>query len=179
MKCSQCKKRPATLHVTQVINGKKSNVQICDICAANKGYLNYSEETYSLHDLLKGLFNFDSSHIGLQDDKLFDKNKGLHCSKCDLTFDDFQRTGKFGCSQCYESFKSRLEPIFRRVHSGNTKHHGKIPKRQGKHLYRKREIEHYRNKLQKLIAEENFERAAVIRDEIKRLEAQTGEGGRS
>src|SRR5690625_4794339 len=107
MKCSECNKRPATLHVTQIINGKKSNIQVCDVCATNKGYLNYSEESYSLHDLLKGLFNFDSSQIDLQEEQLFGKINELQCGKCNLTFDDFQRTGKFGCAECYDTFSTR------------------------------------------------------------------------
>jgi len=171
MKCSECNKRPATVHYTQIINGKKTDFHVCDVCATNKGYITHTEETYSLHDLLTGLFNFGSSKIDLQNDNLFTEIEELQCNKCHLTFNDFQRIGKFGCAHCYTTFKQRLDSIFRRVHSGNTKHFGKIPKRQGKHIYVKKEIEQYRKQLQQLIAEEKFEQAAIVRDEIKKLEA--------
>lgn len=177
MNCSECNKRPATLHVTQIINGKKTDLHVCEVCAANKGYsFNDSDEPYSLHDLLTGLFNFGSSQLDLQKGNLFRELDEVKCSKCNMTFDDFQRIGKFGCAQCYTTFKRHLNPIFRRVHSGNTRHEGKVPKRQGKAIYRQREIDDFRMKLQQLIAEEKFEEAAVIRDEIRRLEAEK-EGG--
>src|SRR5699024_9246143 len=124
-----------------IINGKKTDFHVCEVCAANKGYISHTEETYSLHDLLTVLFNFGSSKIDLQNDNIFTEAKKLQCDRCRLTFNDFQRIGKFGCAPCYKTFKSRLESIFRRVHSGNTKHNGKIPKRQGKHIYVKKEIE--------------------------------------
>src|SRR5699024_7600533 len=92
---------------------------------------------------------------------------------CELTFNEFRHIGKFGCSDCYSSFKSKLNPIFKRVHSGNIRHIGKIPKRDGQVLHKKKELESYRNELNKLIIDENFEKAAVIRDKIKEIEQAT------
>lgn len=172
MECSECQKRPATLHFTQIINGQKTEVKVCEVCAKKKGYMNYSDDTYSLHNLLTGLFNFGtgSSNIDLQNNNLFAEVKELQCSQCNITFNDFQRIGKFGCANCYDSFKTKLDSIFRRVHSGNTKHNGKIPKRKGGTLHTKKEIELYRKKLHELIEREEFEQAAIVRDQIKKLE---------
>lgn len=172
MECNECKKRPATLLFTQIINGNKSEIQVCEPCAKKLGYMkdNDMEGAYSLHDLLTGLFNFSSPQIDLQNNNLFNVKEELECPKCNITFTDFKRIGKFGCAQCYDTFRGNLETVFRRVHSGNTKHHGKIPKRKGKNLHAKRELETYRIKLQQLIEQEEFEQAAVVRDEIKRLE---------
>jgi len=172
MKCNECKKRPASLHFTQIINGQKTEIQVCEVCATKKGYVNHKEDAYSLHDLLTGLFNFSSSQIDLQNPSLFDEIEELKCPKCNITFHDFQRIGKFGCASCYGTFKMKLDSIFRRVHSGNTKHNGKIPKRKGAHLHTKKEIELYRKKLQQLIEQEEFEKAAIVRDQIKNLEAK-------
>lgn len=176
MKCSECNKRPATLHLTQIINGKKTELNVCEICASKKGYINQSEEAYSLHDLLTGLFNFGSSQLELQNENFFSSAEDLQCPKCKMTFNDFQRIGKFGCASCYDAFKSKLDSIFRRVHSGNTKHIGKIPKRKGAHLHTQREIETHREELQRLIEQEEFEQAAVVRDKIKKLEAEKDGG---
>lgn len=172
MTCSECKKRPATLYFTQIINGEKTEIKVCEVCAAKKGYINQMEETYSLHDLLTGLFNFGSSQLELQNENIFKQIEELQCPKCKITFDDFQRIGKFGCVDCYSTFKLKLDSIFRRVHSGNTKHIGKIPKRKGVHLHTKKELESYRQQLQQLIEQEEFEKAAIIRDKIKSLETE-------
>lgn len=171
MKCSECKKRSATLHFTQIINGQKTEIQVCEICATQKGYMNQTEDAYSLHDLLTGLFNFGSSQIEVQNENIFSEIEELQCPKCNITFNDFQQIGKFGCANCYDAFKIKLDSIFRRVHSGNTKHNGKIPKRKGNHLHTKKELELYRIRLQQLIEQEEFEKAAVVRDQIKKLEA--------
>lgn len=169
MECSECKKRPANLYFTQIINGKKREIHVCEVCAKQKGYMAYGEESYSLHDLLKGLFDFNSPQIGMQSEQLF-KQEEVHCPKCNLSFRDFQRIGKFGCAQCYNTFVAKLDSIFRRVHSGNTVHNGKIPKRKGGILHQKKELEEYRKELQYLIEREEFEQAAIVRDKIKRLE---------
>ena len=169
MKCQECQKRPATLHFTQVINGNKREIHVCEMCAKEKGYMTYPEEGYSLHNLITGLFNFDSSQMDTHQGTAFQQMKELQCPKCELTFSKFKRAGKFGCAQCYHTFASHLDPIFRRVHSGNTKHFGKIPKRQGGNLHIKKQLETYKKKLQELIEHEAFEEAAIVRDKIKEL----------
>lgn len=173
MECQECHQRPATLHFTQVINNNKTELHVCEVCAKEKGYMMYPEESYSLHDLLSGLFNFESSQIGGHQGTNFKQQvKDLQCPKCNLTLTEFKRVGKFGCAECYEAFSLRLDPLLKRVHSGNTKHNGKIPKRKGGNLHLKKQIEGYRAELQKLIENEAFEEAAKLRDEIKELEKQ-------
>src|SRR5699024_895393 len=92
------------------------------------------------------------------------------CPKCEMTLSEFKRVGKFGCSECYQTFSSQLDPIFRRVHSGNTTHLGKIPKRKGGHLHLKKDLKSLRTDLQVFIQNEEFEKADDVRDEIKELE---------
>lgn len=169
MRCQECQQRPATIHFKQVINGKKREIQLCEVCAQEKGYMQLHDQGSSLHDLLTGLFNFDSPFIGSQVAE-HQKSKELQCPACNLTFSAFKEMGKFGCATCYETFSERLEPILRRVHAGNIAHAGKIPKRTGGSLQKKRQLEEYRIELKKLIEEEAFEQAAILRDKIKALE---------
>ncbi len=173
MKCTECDKRSATLHFTKIVNGKKQEIHLCQPCAI-KQEESMIEDTYKLHDLLTGLFNFDTNAVNLEMETIKNSEKtNLICSNCELSFHDFRRIGKFGCSECYASFESRLNPILKRVHSGNTKHIGKIPKRAGGSLHQKKELETYRERLKKLIIEEEFEEAAVIRDTIRKIEKAT------
>lgn len=176
MECQECQTRPATLHFTQVLNGTKIESHVCEKCAKEKGYMAYPEEGYSLHNLLAGLFSFESASIGNHDSNSFKQGKELQCPKCDITFSRFKRTGKFGCATCYETFSSRLDPILRRVHSGNVKHNGKIPKREGGNLRTKKKLATYKEELQQLIESEAFEKAAIVRDKIRVLQnKKTGE----
>ncbi|GGJ93357.1 protein-arginine kinase activator protein [Lentibacillus kapialis] len=170
MECQECHERPATLHFTQVINGEKAEVYVCEVCAKEKEYMNYPEEGYSLHHLLSGLlhstFENPKSTTGQQ-------VKEVQCPKCEMTLSEFKRVGKFGCPACYETFADNLDPIFRRVHSGNTKHYGKIPARIGGDMRVKKQVDAYKEELQRLIKNEAFEEAATVRDKIKELEKQT------
>ncbi len=95
-----------------------------------------------------------------------------------MTFDQFIKVGRFGCSHCYETFKNELNPILKRVHSGNVEHHGKVPERMGGTIHIKRKILQLKSELQRLISEEEFEKAAETRDEIRSLEKDVkNEGG--
>lgn len=179
MECQECQQRAATLHFTQVINGKKSEVNVCGVCAREKGYMTSPEDSYSLHNLLAGLLNFDTNQLGNLEDASVKRTTDAQCPNCELTFSEFQRIGKFGCATCYEAFSKRLHPIIRRVQSGNTNHHGKIPNRKGGSLHTKRKIESYKLQLQQLIENESFEEAAIVRDQIKKLKEQDQELGDS
>ncbi|MFD1363498.1 UvrB/UvrC motif-containing protein [Lentibacillus salinarum] len=170
MECQECHKRPATLHFTQVINGDKTEVYVCEACAKEKGYMSYPEEGYSLHHLLSGLFNSTFENAKAAQGQ---QTTELQCPQCAMTLSEFKRIGKFGCPTCYETFSDHLDPVFRRVHSGNTTHHGKIPARIGGNMRIKKEVDAYREELQRLIKREAFEEAARVRDKIKELEDQT------
>ncbi|WP_010652142.1 UvrB/UvrC motif-containing protein [Oceanobacillus massiliensis] len=170
MECQECHERPATVHFKHVINGEETSVRMCEVCANKKGYFTYPEEGYSLHDLLTGLFKFDNLKMTNPSENQIKQQKELTCSNCGMTFSEFKKVGKFGCAHCYESFASKLEPIFRRVHAGNTKHFGKIPKRAGSDLHLRRQLKGYKEELQNLIEMEAFEEAAKVRDKIRTLE---------
>lgn len=173
MKCTECNKRLATLHFTKFVHGTKQELHLCQTCAINNEEAAI-EESYTLHELLTGLFNFDANKVSLDMQKINEiENKKLVCSNCDLSFQEFRRIGKFGCSECYASFESKLIPILKRVHSGNTKHYGKIPKRSEGLFFQELELKNYRKKLESLIIDEKFEEAAVIRDRIKEIEKAT------
>jgi len=86
-----------------------------------------------------------------------------------MTFDEFRKAGRFGCAMCYSSFSEKLYPIFRRIH-GNTKHVGKIPTKMGEDIAIKREIDRLKIELNVAIKNEEYEKAAQIRDRIRELE---------
>lgn len=167
MDCQECHQRSATLHFTQLINGKKIDTHVCEVCAKELGYMTHPEESYSLHNLLAGLFDFESNQLKTN----FEQELDLRCPNCDLKFTEFKNTGKFGCAECYHTFSKQIEPILKRVHSGNTKHEGKIPKRQGDHLHVKKQLEAYQDQLKQLVEREEFEEAAIVRDQIKTVKS--------
>lgn len=169
MKCEVCQEREASVHLTNYLNGQKAEIHLCQQCAIEKGYLDADDESYTIQDLLSGFFNAQAN-LATKDESNQRTEHQLVCPQCQMTYQRFNKIGKFGCSKCYQNFSSFLNPIFRRLHSGNTSHTGKIPKRQHVHLQHQRLIQNYRDQLQEFVKEEKFEEAAELRDKIKDLE---------
>ena len=162
MICDECGKRPAAVHITKVENGKKSDMHLCEQCAMQKNLLSLST-SFSVNDLLAGLLNSGgASHIKTE------MVNYIKCNVCGLSYGKFRETGRFGCGNCYKVFGERLNPLFKKVH-GNTGHTGKIPNRAGGRIKVLREVEKLKQQLDEAIRNEEYEKAAAIRDKIRDL----------
>jgi len=105
------------------------------------------------------------------------KDNEIKCEKCAMTYSQFAKGGRLGCDNCYALYGSKLEYLFKRIH-GNVRHTGKIPKRSGKVIRFRQELNAAKIELQKAVLNEEFELAAKLRDEIKELEKEkSSEGG--
>jgi protein arginine kinase activator len=171
MICQECNQRPAALHFTKIINGEKTEVHLCEKCAQEKGemFIIGGDSAFSFNNLLAGLLNIDTS-FQKPSQSAFHQEEVLQCEHCSMTFPQFLKVGRFGCSHCYETFKEELKPVLRRLHSGNWNHNGKIPKRIGGSIFLRKQIDDLKNDLRESISQEEFEKAAEIRDEIRTLE---------
>ncbi|MED3624836.1 UvrB/UvrC motif-containing protein [Neobacillus thermocopriae] len=182
MICQECNQRPAALHFTKIINGEKTEVHLCEKCAQEKGemFIFNGESGFSFNNLLAGLLNFDPS-FQKPSQSPFQPEKILHCDQCSMTFSQFLKVGRFGCAHCYKAFEEQLKPVLRRLQGGNWIHNGKIPKRIGGGISLRKQIEELKIALKESITNEEFEKAAEIRDEIRTLEkklaAKGQEGG--
>lgn len=160
MVCDLCNKNVATVHLTEIINDQMRELHLCEGCAREKGA--EMEQHFGLQDMLAGLADF-GEELG---EEIGDH---LQCEGCGMTYRDFRKIGRLGCGTCYESFKKKLVPILRKIH-GSTRHVGKIPTRTNQNVSDKLRIQELKRKLQRSVEMEEFEEAARIRDEIRRLE---------
>lgn len=168
MTCQECGKRPSTLHFTKIINGEKTEFHICEVCARERGEsIPGSPNSFSIHSLLSGILDFDA--IGNKSLSNIQPQESVRCETCGMSYTQFSKIGRFGCSDCYNAFSERLNPLIKRIH-GSTMHSGKIPKRSGGKIQCKRQIEELRSELHRNIEIEEFEKAAELRDEIRELE---------
>lgn len=168
MLCQNCQQRPATVHLTKVINYEKTELHLCEVCAKSAGGelgLMF-EPNFSFQNLIAGLLE---GELNLYQQP--SSGKGPSCQNCGLTFFDFKNSGLLGCGDCYRYLKSGLEPLFKRVH-GSNHHIGKVPKRTGGRVRIRKEIEDLRSQLQQAIGREDYENAAYLRDEIRRREQE-------
>lgn len=171
MLCEKCKKNTATVCVTTIINGDKTVKNLCPACAEQEGHLNLGfdlEQDFSWQNLWPKVFSLGQTEFGQRLDQ-------MTCPQCHLSFPEFTKGGRLGCSHCYKEFASQLEPILKRIHAGE-RHEGKMPKRLSGVKGIERQIDLLRGQLQQAIQIENFEQAAQLRDEIKALQEQAGKG---
>ncbi|MDT3699903.1 MAG: UvrB/UvrC motif-containing protein [Thermincola sp.] len=168
MKCDRCQQRPATVHMTQIINGAKTETNLCEVCAQEDTGINFGHEPkWLLQNIFADLFNQQplAGHQAVPNTRI----KPAQCESCGFTDSQFSRVGKLGCPQCYQVFENKLDQVLRRVH-GNPRHSGKIPKRTGGTLGIRKEIEKLKLDLQEAVSREEYEKAAEIRDKIRSLE---------
>jgi protein arginine kinase activator len=169
MLCQNCQENDAKVHVSKIINGEKEDIYLCEECAHITGDLDFGLD-FSFNNLLTGLLNnqFHPHH------KINLSNNNIKCEFCELTYDTFSKSGRLGCSECYNSFTDKIDKVLRRIH-GNNRHTGKIPKRAGEKVMAKRKVKKLRKLMDEAVAKEEFERAAELRDEIKELKDEIGE----
>lgn len=166
MTCQKCQQHPAAVRITRIINGEKSELQLCQECAAKMQGDAFQWDTQFPFNLLSSLFEETEPAIGFSQG---DKRPPVDCSTCGQTYKDFRQTGKLGCGECYEIFNAQLAPVIRRIH-GSESHTGKIPCRSGEKLTLKKEIGELKKQLRSLVEKEEFEQAAQIRDKIRAIE---------
>jgi len=174
MYCEECEKRPANVHITKIVNGHKVEKHLCEQCAKKQqdvvGFALIPD--FSLSNFLSSMLDTDSfSSFGNL------KENEIKCDKCTMTYSQFTKGGRLGCDKCYDLYGSKLENLLKRIH-GNVQHTGKLPKRGGEEIRFKQELDTARIELQKAVLNEEFEKAAKLRDRIKELEKRkNSEGG--
>jgi protein arginine kinase activator len=118
---------------------------------------------FALADLLLGIGAAEEIEKGAVTQK---------CPVCGFTQSDFKKTGRLGCSTCYVTFTEALNALLKAMHKG-TSHVGKVPQRAHKAVELSDRMRNLSESLQKAVAEENYETAASLRDQIKQLEGES------
>lgn len=174
MLCDICKNKKANVHLTEIINDEVTELHLCDECAKTKS--TEMQQHFSIADLLSGLVDLPVDRSARK------QHVRIKCQNCGMNYSDFKKLGRFGCSQCYETFKRALYPLFKSIH-GSTRHAGKQPKKaplkrtrmqqaQVKEKPSLTNIEELKRRLVKVVENEEFEEAAVLRDRIRAAEAK-------
>jgi protein arginine kinase activator len=162
--------------VTQIINNEKKEVHLCEQCARENEQIAFSNpfnfaSPFSINNLITA---FLGNGFGYQVKQPQEPSVMPTCPVCGITYEQFARSGKLGCANCYSVFSDTLEPVFKRIH-GNTYHNGKLPQRTGGKIKAKKEIERLKSQLMSAIQREEYEKAAQLRDQIKELEVHLKE----
>jgi protein arginine kinase activator len=170
MLCEKCKKNEAKVNLVTVVNGEKHEIWLCENCVKDISNIPFFSSISQNGTLpFQGMLTEILSSVGSKANIDNNNVNEIVCSNCGLTYDEFKKTGRLGCSDCYEAFRVVLEPRIKSLQAG-VKHIGKIPHMKSEEIVRRKKLKDLKAEMQKLIVTEEYERAAVVRDEIKKLE---------
>lgn len=181
MLCQSCKNKQANTHIKTIVNGELTEMNLCSECAAKQGYgsnmfnLNHF---FDIGSLMSG-FMGDAAAAALAPEK--------RCPNCGITFAQISKGGRVGCTKCYDVFYDRLLPSIKRIH-GNTVHTGKKlrkPQLQSgenvntvntaaEKVNKPSELDVLNKQMQAAVKNQEFEKAAQLRDKINELKANQG-----
>ena len=159
MKCQFCS-NPATVHLTDIVEGQKKELHLCHGCAESKQLLKQQE--LNLPAILQTLIG---QHVGARTDEL----ARLTCPACGIKYMEFRAQGRLGCPHDYHVFRNGLEPLMSRLHR-SARHVGKMPRRGTPDPVRQAETMELRRQLQAAIQDERYEEAARLRDLLRENE---------
>ena len=172
MQCDVCKAKEAKVFLTAIVEGKMQKVNLCTACSNDRGV---DDPTgFALTELLAGLGTSTETEkpaaAGVQGPGT-ETATATKCPVCGFTQADFKKTGRLGCSTCYDTFSDHLGNLLKAMHKG-TRHTGKLPvhvARRHEFAARMREL---KDDLEKAVRAENYEDAASLRDQILKLNSR-------
>jgi protein arginine kinase activator len=170
MKCQQCDK-PATFHITELTGGKPQELHLCEDHA--RQYLTQSSsETAGAGGMAAALAQHmvQKMQVSQTAEELAELDQ-QSCPVCGITFYEFRSQGRLGCPHDYVCFKQQLEPLILNIH-GEAEHVGKSPRRCPTGSEKRTQLIRLRREMKDAIAEELYERASQLRDQIQRTEAE-------
>jgi protein arginine kinase activator len=179
----------ATVFLTQIVDGKMTKANLCEKCSKEKGVTDPAG--FQLADFLLGAGPQKKSRSAAAEDDT------LACPSCGFTRAHLKKIGRMGCPECYHTFADDLENMLRAMHKG-TRHVGKVPGKQPalaqsplsreevrtapvpvsspppapKPVSPKKRMAELKAQIERAVAEERFEDAARLRDEIRSLESE-------
>lgn len=162
MVCQFCKLKEATVHVTEIADNKVKKVDACAACAKEKNY--NDPAAFAIADHLLGL------GAAQKMEEVSEAVGALSCDQCGYTQADFKKSGRLGCARCYDIFCDGLDSVLKTMHK-DIRHRGKVPVGARRAASGAQTLQRLNRDLQKAIAQEDFETAARLRDEIKSFKA--------
>ncbi|MBW8038625.1 MAG: DNA helicase UvrBC [Planctomycetes bacterium] len=169
MQCQICNKNDATIHLTEIVDGVRSEMHICENCAQDQGIAVKSQ--IPLNELLSSLLAVQPT-----DEELFgpsEKMTSTSCSNCGFTLDQFRKEAVLGCPYDYEVFEKPLRRLIKKAQNGKTTHCGKVPSKTSVGTKKQMKLITLKQRLDEALQTEDYELAAKLRDKIKKCETQS------
>ncbi len=162
--CDECGIRPAAVHLTTIVNGVRKEINLCGECVAKKKAmaLDLSELAGQLGEIMR------QNGINPQQEKKSEPLPDITCSVCGTTYAMFHSNGRVGCAQCYSAFRQPLSGWLKEK-AGSDRHTGRKSIGLADDVARRIRLRTLRRSQEEAIANEQYEKAAELRDQIRAL----------
>lgn len=166
MQCDYCESK-ASVFFTQIIDGQTKKSSLCEKCATEQGVTD--PEGFLIGHIQP------VEHKGKPVPAAKTEGKPASapvshpiCPGCGFAFDDLKKTGRLGCSECYQFFRQEIKHSLGGMHKGIS-HHGRVPEGMLEAFEKRQKLEKLQLEMDEAIADENYEKAASLRDQIRQL----------
>lgn len=163
MLCEECKVNEASCTLSVMVGDKVTTRHLCSDCMEK---MNQTLTSGNIRSLLSSILSAITGN-----DTPEEKKAELVCPRCHTTLSQFTRTGRLGCPKCYEAFREQLQPMLLQIH-GRTQHAGRQPLRSEEAQRARTRQQELTRLMDEAVALEDFEQAAVLRDQLKAIAAE-------
>ena len=165
------------MFLTQIVNGKMSEMALCEECAKARGLFDPQSLTFSekffpeelkrqMDRIVQQLSGSGSEPERRQHAAVEGSDVLTACPVCRFTLEDYRRTGRLGCPDCYTFLAAELDACSgaQEEDDAETAQENSAPKAQ------RPTVANLSDELQRAVEREDYELAAHLRDQIKAFE---------
>lgn len=175
MLCSKCRKNPAEVFMTSIVNNKKIEEILCLECALKKEEVSqmlkqdsqFQQFVDQALQIRKQVAPREVAKIETQT-KEYKLEVMEDCPVCGTGLEKVLESASVGCGHCYQIFAADIEKMLPENIFAN--YMGKIPKRSRAEDNIERKLLILEKKLEESIKKEEYEKAGILKAEIKSLQ---------
>lgn len=177
MLCDICKKKEAVIHIQEISAAGKKIINLCNDCADKHSQTADPLMQFGSLNFGEVLENIKKISADIVKQKNAAENSSV-CPQCGWNLQKMdENNGLLGCAECYKTFDDVIMKTVANIHRSRI-HTGKRP---GKNKnappeIRREKLRKLESDLQNAVQLEEYERAAVIRDEIASLKKSGRKG---
>lgn len=172
--CDECGVNEACYTVSVMMGGEVTQRRLCPDCMAKMNMnLSAGNVKKMLSAILSALTGQEES-AAPEAPQVPEEESAIACERCGTTLGQFTKAGKLGCPSCYTAFREQLTPMLQQIH-GRVQHAGRKPTQDEAAQHRRTAYERLTRHLEAAVACEDYETAAVIRDQLRRMDQEGGD----
>lgn len=168
--CEECGVNEACYTISVMMGGQITQRHLCADCMAK---MNMNLAAGNVKHLLSAIMSAITGTVEEAASAAVAPEDDVVCERCNTTLSQFTKSGKLGCPYCYTAFREQLTPMLQQIH-GRVQHAGRKPIDDEAAQRRRTVYDRLSRQLEQAVAVEDFETAAILRDQLRHLNAMEG-----